>query len=489
MAETPAARILVADDERSIRWVLGEALRADGHEVLEATGGEEALAVLGRGDVDLAFLDIRMPEPTGLEVVTRAKADGCRTTIVVMTAQATMSNAVEAMKRGAYDYLTKPFDLEVVRMLVGRALETRRLNSDVDHLTRELRRRSEGDIDLVGQSPAMQSIYKLVGRVAKSDATVLVTGESGTGKELIARAVHFHSPRWQGPFVAINCSAIPRELLESELFGYERGAFTGASERRAGRFEQAAGGTLFLDEIGDMPVELQAKLLRVLQEREFTRVGGRETLRTDVRIVAATNQDLARASRAGKFREDLYFRLNVVPIHLPPLRERASDIPELIRHFIAKIHRDLGTDVVGVSPEAEKILVRHPWPGNVRELENTLVRAAVVAPGKTLVPDDLAMTSSSSVPPPVARSLPDAVRARAREVFASLGQVDPVDLHATLLAEFERPLLEVTLEKTGGNQLRAAQILGINRNTLRKKLLDLGLAARRTVPGPVDPAD
>ncbi len=483
MPEPVPARILVVDDERSIRWVLGEALRAEGHEVVEATGGEEALTALAGGDIDIAFVDIRMPEPSGLEVVTRARADGCRTTIVIMTAQATMSNAVEAMKRGAYDYLTKPFDLEVVRLLVERAIETRRLNSNVDHLTRELRRRTEGGIDLIGQSPAMQSIYKLVGRVAKNDATVLVQGESGTGKELIAKAVHFHSPRWQGPFVAINCSAIPRDLLESELFGYERGAFTGAVERRLGKFEQAAGGTLFLDEIGDMPLELQAKLLRVLQEREYNRVGGRETLRTDVRVIAATNQDLARASRSGRFREDLYFRLNVVPIQLPPLRERPADIPELVQHFIAKIHREFGTEVVGVSPEAEQILARHSWPGHVRELENTLVRAAVVAPGRTLMAGDLALSPSTSLPPSGGRSLPEAVRARAREVFSSLGSIDPVDLHANLLSEFERPLLEVTLEKTGGNQLRAAQILGINRNTLRKKLLDLGLAARRGGPG------
>src|SRR5581483_3895662 len=287
MSDKPGARILVADDERSIRWVIGEALRAEGHDVVEASSGTEAMAALERGDVDIAFLDIRMPEPSGLEVVSKAREMGSRTTLVVMTAQATMANAVEAMKRGAYDYLTKPFDLDVVRLLVERALDSRRLSSDVDSLKRELRKRYEAGVDLIGRSPAMQAIYKLVGRVAKNEATVLIQGESGTGKELIAKAIHYHSPRWQGPFVALNCSAIPRELLESELFGYERGAFTGALERRAGKFEQAGSGTLFLDEVGDMPLELQAKLLRVLQEREFTRVGGRESLRTDVRIVAA----------------------------------------------------------------------------------------------------------------------------------------------------------------------------------------------------------
>jgi two-component system nitrogen regulation response regulator GlnG len=476
-----STRILVADDERSIRWVLAETLGAEGHDVVEASSGAEALALLERGDVDLAFLDIRMPPPSGLDVVTRAKETGCPTTLVVMTAQTTMANAVEAMKRGAYDYLTKPFDLDVVRLLVKRALESRRLSADVDTLKLELRKRYEAGVDLIGRSEAMQAIYKIVGRVAKNDATVLVQGESGTGKELIARAIHFHSPRWQGPFVALNCSAIPRELLESELFGYERGAFTGALERRAGKFEQAAGGTLFLDEVGDMPLELQAKLLRVIQEREFTRVGGRESLRTDVRIVAATNQNLARAAKAGTFREDLFFRLDVVPIHLPPLRERASDIPELIRHFVEKINRELGTEVTGIAPAAEQMLVQHSWPGNVRELENTLVRAAVMAPGRTLMPGDFALAQTG--PAPVAgQSLGQVVQTRAREVFAALGNRDPVDLYANLLAEFERPLLEVTLERTGGNQLRAAQILGINRNTLRKKLTELGLIVKRSAP-------
>jgi two-component system nitrogen regulation response regulator GlnG len=324
----------------------------------------------------------------------------------------------------------------------------------------------------------MQNIYKLLGRVAKNDATVLIEGESGTGKELIAKAIHYHSPRWQGPFVALNCSAIPRELLESELFGFERGAFTGAIERRTGKFEQAAGGTLFLDEVADMPLELQAKLLRVLQEREFTRVGGRESQRTDVRIVAATNQELARAVRAGRFREDLYFRLNVVPIHLPPLRERKSDIPELIRFFIAKINRDLGTEMTGIAPAAEAMLLQYSWPGNVRELENSLVRASVLAPGRTLMPTDFALAEATP-PQTNGDSLAEVVRRRTRNQFEAHGERDPVDVYATLLMEFERPLLEATLERTNGNQVRAAQILGINRNTLRKKLTQLGLTPRR----------
>ncbi|MBY0273727.1 nitrogen regulation protein NR(I) [Candidatus Binatia bacterium] len=479
MSENSAtARILVADDERSIRWVLSEALTADGHQVSEAATGTDALAILNRGATDVAFLDIRMPDMNGLDVVSKAREAGCQTTLIVMTAQTTMANAVEAMKRGAYDYLTKPFDLDVVRMLVTRVLETRQLSSEVNVLKGELRKRYEVGVDIIGRSPAMQNIYKLLGRVAKNDATVLIEGESGTGKELIAKAIHYHSPRWQGPFVALNCSAIPRELLESELFGFERGAFTGAIERRAGKFEQAAGGTLFLDEVADMPLELQAKLLRVLQEREFTRVGGRESLRTDVRIVAATNQELARAVRASRFREDLYFRLNVVPIHVPPLRERKSDIPELIRFFIAKINRDLGTEMTGIAPGAEAMLMQYSWPGNVRELENSLVRASVLAPGRTLMPTDFALAEATP-PQTNGDSLAEVVRRRTRNQFEAHGERDPVDVYATLLMEFERPLLEATLERTNGNQVRAAQILGINRNTLRKKLTQLGLAPRR----------
>lgn len=478
MVHEHQADILIADDERSIRWVLKEALAADGHRVQEAKTGAEALAQLGNGNVDLAMLDIRMPEMNGLDVVTKAREQGCATTLIVMTAQTTMANAVEAMKRGAYDYVTKPFDLDVVRMLVQRALETRQLSSRVDDLRGELRKKYEIGVEIVGRSPAMQDIYKLLGRVAKSDATVLVQGESGTGKELIAKAVHYHSSRWEGPFVAINCSAIPRELLESELFGYERGAFTGAAERRAGKFEQASGGTLFLDEIGDMPVELQSKLLRVLQEREFQRVGGRDTIQADMRVVAATNQSLADAVRDGKFREDLFFRLNVVPINVPPLRDRAGDIPELIRYFIEKINRDLGTDKTGLAPDAEAELLQYSWPGNVRELENSLVRAAVVAPERTLMKTDFTLTETRPVPSGAGDSLAATVRARTDSQFEALGERDPVDLYANLLEEFERPLLEVTLERTGGNQVRAAQILGINRNTLRKKLVHLGINTR-----------
>ncbi len=473
----PAGRILVADDEESIRWVLERACTQRGHRVDVVATGADALAALRARPFDVALLDIRMPDLSGLDVLTRARDEHIDTLFIIMTAQGTMANAIEATKRGAYDYLTKPFDLDQVTHLVDRALELRRLTRDVERLRGELRQRHEL---VIGRTPAMQEVYKVIGRAAPTDATILIQGETGTGKELVARTIHLHSGR-QGPFLALNCSAIPTELLESELFGYERGAFTGAVERRIGKFEAAAGGTLFLDEIGDMPLALQAKLLRVLQEREFTRVGGRDPIRADVRIVAATNQDLEAAVRAGTFREDLFFRLNVVRITVPPLRDRRGDIPELIDFFLDKVNRELGTDIVGVSDEVRETLVRHGWPGNVRELENTLRRAAVLARGRTLVPEDLALTARPAPAAAAALPLEDAVRRRLTELLAA--DREPRDLYALLVGAVERPLIEVVLERTGGNQVRAAQMLGINRNTLRKKISDLGVALRRTATG------
>jgi len=308
---------------------------------------------------------------------------------------------------------------------------------------------------------------------------VLVQGETGTGKELVAKAIHYHSAR-NGPFVALNCSAIPNELLESELFGYERGAFTGAVERRIGKFEAAASGTLFLDEIADMPLALQAKLLRVLQEREFTRVGGRDAIRADVRIIAASNQDLEGAVRGGRFREDLFFRLNVVRIQVPPLRDRRGDIPELIEFFIDKVNRELGTTIVGVSDDARELLLRHGWPGNVRELENAILRAAVLARGgRMLVREDFDLAGQPRQLPAETLPLEEAVRRRLAELLHADAGAVPLDVHAVLISAVERPMIEVALERAGGNQVKAAEILGINRNTLRKKITDLGIELRR----------
>jgi two-component system, NtrC family, nitrogen regulation response regulator GlnG len=474
------SRIVIAEDEESIRFVLTRALEGRGYYVRAFAEGLPALAGLRAGSFDLAIVDIRLPDISGLDLLSRARDESLDIPFLVMTAESTMQNAIEAMKRGAFDYLTKPFDIEEVQLLVERALGVRRLSRMVENLKDEMRPQFTPGSGLVGKSPAMQEIYKTIGRVAESDASVLLQGESGTGKELIARALHFHSGR-SGPFVAINCSAIPRDLLESELFGHERGAFTGAVERTLGKFEIAHEGTLFLDEISELPLDLQAKLLRVLQEREFMRVGGREPIRSDARIISATNRDLAERVRKGRFREDLYFRLNVVPIHIPPLRSRRSDIPELVRFFMQKINRDMKVNIHGLAPDAERLLVEHSWPGNVRELENALIRACVLAGGRTLTATDFHFSADSGVPPTTAgdAALDEVVRRKLRDTLPAEAEALPKDLHATALSWVERPLLEFVLEKTGGNQLRAAEILGINRNTLRKKITTLGVSVKK----------
>ena len=474
---TSPGKILVADDEESIRWVLERACAKDGHTVHAVASGREALVALRERAYDVALIDIKMPDVSGLDVLTRAREDRVDTLFIIMTAQNTMANAIEATKRGAYDYLTKPFNLDEVELLVGRAMELRHLTRDLERLRGELEQRNEL---VIGRTSAMQEVYKVIGRVAPTDATVLIQGETGTGKELLAKTIHHHSER-RGPFVALNCPGIPSELLESELFGYERGAFTGAVERRIGKFEAAAGGTLMLDEIADMPLALQAKLLRVLQEREFTRVGGRDALRADVRIIAASNQDLEAAVRAGRFRDDLFFRLNVVRLTLPPLRERRGDIPDLIQFFIDKFNRDLGTAIVGVSDDGREMLMHHTWPGNVRELENALLRAAVLARGRTLVPEDFALAGQPRQSSAEVLPLEEAVRHRLAELLERNAGTPVGELHATLISAVERPLIEIVLERSGGNQVKAAEMLGINRNTLRKKITELGIEIRRPV--------
>ena len=476
MPATPG-NILIADDEESIRWVLERACAKDGHTVHAVASGREALAALRERAYDVALIDIKMPDLSGLDVLTRAREDHVDTLFIIMTAQNTMANAIEATKRGAYDYLTKPFNLDEVELLVGRAMELRHLTRDLERLRGELEQRNEL---VIGRTSAMQEVYKVIGRVAPTDATVLIQGETGTGKELLAKTIHHHSER-RGPFVALNCPGIPSELLESELFGYERGAFTGAVERRIGKFEAAAGGTLMLDEIADMPLALQAKLLRVLQEREFTRVGGRDALRADVRIIAASNQDLEAAVRAGRFRDDLFFRLNVVRLTLPPLRDRRGDIPDLIQFFIDKFNRDLGTAIVGVSDDVRELLMRHTWPGNVRELENALLRAAVLARGRTLVAEDFALAGQPRQSSAEVLPLEEAVRHRLAELLERNAGTPVGELHATLISAVERPLIEIVLERSGGNQVKAAEMLGINRNTLRKKITELGIEVRRLV--------
>jgi len=471
-----ATNVLVADDDPAIRLVLRHRLEAAGHRVEEAVDGRRALEKLRGGQFDVALIDIIMPGMSGLDLLSAARNEHLLTAIIVITAASTMSNAVEAMKRGAHDYLTKPFaNLELVVASVAQAAAVRVAMPEPAGLTVDI---AGGEI--VGRSAAMQEVYKLIGRVANSDASVLLLGESGTGKEMVARAIHFNSERGREPFVAVNCSAIPPGLLESELFGHERGSFTGAIDRKTGKFEQAGAGTIFMDEIGDLPLELQPKLLRTLQEREFTRVGGGEPLRLRARVIAATNQDLENAVGEKRFREDLYFRLRVFPILLPPLRQRLDDVPELTDYFIAKAAREMGTEVRSISAEARATLLSYHWPGNVRELENTVLRAALLAPGTAIRPEDIALGRAPARPVAHAGgSLDETVAGLLRGHIAALDDAQMANLYKNILAKFEKPLIEAVLERVHGNQLRAARQLGLNRNTLHKKINDLRIVIRK----------
>jgi two-component system nitrogen regulation response regulator GlnG len=467
---TPAVRVLVADDEPGVRWVLRETLEAEGFEVTDVDNGDAALAALCEAPHQLAFLDIRMPGPSGLELLERLQTLGSETAVVIITAQNTFENAVEAMKRGALDYLVKPFSVAEVKALAAKAVRTRTMERELRELRREVGRRNAPGDRLVGRSPELLEIFKTVGKVAARDVAVLITGESGTGKELVARAIHAASMRGEAPFVAVNTAAIPRELLESELFGHERGSFTGAVAARAGRFREAHHGTLFLDEIGEMPVDLQAKLLRVLQSGEVTPVGASESERVDVRIIAATHRDLDAAVREGRLREDLLYRLRVVPLHIPPLRQRRDDIALLAEHFVSRYAEELGMGRRFLAPATLAHLEAHDWPGNVRELENSIKRALVLSSGEVLAPEDFSFLVASGSDP-AAGGLTGLVE---REVSAALA-AGTSDVYRQILERVEKPLLEAVLAHTDGNQIRAAAILGINRNTLRKKVVELGI--------------
>jgi len=475
-------RILVADDEESIRWVLSKALKSKGYSVDLAIDGRQALSMIQDGSYDLAILDIKMPGITGLDLLDRIREQKKDLLVVIMTAEASMKNAVEAMKRGAYDYITKPFDLDVIDAILEKVGRAREVAGQVSMLKNELKQRYLVDKNIIGNSPVMREVYKTIGKVAASDVTVLVQGESGTGKELVARAVHFNSNRLGKPFVAINCAAIPKELLESELFGSEKGAFTGAVERKLGKFEQANQGTLFLDEIGDMPLDLQAKILRVLQEREVTRTGGNKSIPVDVRIVAATNQTLAEKVRLKEFREDLFYRLNVVPINLVPLRERREDIPLLVQYFLNRVCAEMDVPLRQCNEEAVSLLGRHSWPGNVRELENAIKRAVILSSDPLLTAADFSgMESVTGIEKPanLDASLEAIVDAKLRSSLNGIESLDNGELYSMVLEQVERPLIRIILEKTRGNQVKAADILGINRNTLRKKINELGIDMKR----------
>jgi two-component system nitrogen regulation response regulator GlnG len=474
-------RILVADDEESMRWVLSKALKRKGFSVDLAKDGDEALGMIQTTPYDLAILDIKMPGLSGLELLDRAREIKSDLLVVIMTAEASMKNAVEAMKRGAYDYITKPFDLDVIDAIIEKIDKAREMTSQVSLLKEELKDRYQLEKTIIGNSPAMRDIYKTIGKVAPSDITVLIQGESGTGKELIARAIHFNSKRIGKPFIAINCAAIPKELLESELFGFEKGAFTGAVERKLGKFEQANGGTIFLDEIGDMPIDLQAKILRVLQEKEVTRTGGSQSIAVDTRIVAATNQDLDEKVRQKGFREDLYYRLNVVPINLIPLRDRKEDIPLLLEYFLKKCCAEMEVPVKQCSEDAVRLLSDYSWPGNVRELENTIKRAVILSSDPLLSSDDFAALRphTGSLSRGEDLSLEALVEMKLRSSLGNLDKMESGDLYSMILEQMERPLIRFVLEKTRGNQVKAADILGINRNTLRKKIQDLGIEVKK----------
>ena len=449
-------RIVVVDDEPAQRELIGGFLTKQGHEVLLAANGAEALIHVRSRRVDLVLSDCRMPAMSGPELLSGIKAVNPEIPLVLMTAYGTVETAVQAMKDGAADYLAKPLDLEELLVRVARVTEQSRLRSEVRDLQRQLveRHRLEG---IVGESGRMQEVLALAKRVAPSGATVLIRGESGTGKELIARAIHFNSPRANGPLVSLNCAALPEQLLESELFGHEKGAFTGAVAQRKGRFEQADGGSIFLDEIGDLSPTLQVKLLRVLQEREFERVGGNKTINADVRVMAATHRDLERAMREGTFREDLYYRLNVVTIQIPPLRERREDIPLLLDHFLRKFAEKNRRDVTGLTAAARDALLKYDYPGNVRELENIVERAVLLCRGRVIDAEDL--------PAP------------ARPGQRSAAEPLPKDLPG-VLADIERQAIESALERTGGIQTQAAESLGISERVLRYKMRKYGLEGR-----------
>ena len=452
-------RALVVDDDEGIRWVLRRVLTEEGLAVSEADSIAAVEAVLKHELIDLVFLDVYLPDGNGMELL----ASGVLTMpVVILTAETTFGHAAEAYRTGAMEYLPKPFDLDEVRQLVHRQLPVRRPQPTAPKQKREL---------IIGRSPAMQQLFRTLGRVASSDLTVLITGESGTGKEMVARALHEKSQRAKKPFVAINTAAIPAELLESELFGHEKGAFTGANRTRAGRFEQADGGTLFLDEIGDMPAALQAKLLRVLEEGRVQRVGSSNSKTVNVRLLAATHQHLPKKIAAGEFREDLYYRLNVIPVHIPPLRERRDDIPELANHMLDQAASELGIRAPILLDDAADLLSRHDWPGNVRELKNVMRRLAVLTPGASITLSDVALAIGN-----VENSLQDeetlsqTVRRCIRQYLHQLGYAEASNLHQYLLEQVEPPLLILAMERCGGNQLKVAEMLGLNRNTIRKLL-------------------
>ena len=473
--------LLIDDDPVMTPGQLRQAFPTPPHRVEVAGTGAKGLQRAGAGTPDVILLDLRLPDQSGLEVYQQLRSIDARIPVIFITMAKGADAAIEAMKQGAYDYLFKPLDLHQLQQVVGEALEVaQRMRQPA--VVAETAKDPDVDGAIVGSCPAMREVYKAVGRVAAQDVPVLITGESGTGKELVARAIYQHGPRAKGPFLALNCAAIPENLLESELFGHEKGAFSGADRRRIGKFEQCSGGTIFLDEIGDMALALQAKILRLLQEQAFERVGGNETVKTNVRLIAATHRDLEAWSAEGKFRPDLYYRLGVFTIHLPPLRERGDDLPLLVHHYVRRFNRELGREVREVASKAMEKLGGYSWPGNVRELQSVLKQALLRSTGPVMIPAFL--PSPMGAPRTAALSADESAPLESfirRRLHAGSN-----DLYGETLRRVDQFLLPLALQSTGGNKVHAARILGISRLTLRTKLREMGLTDPKCVEGDED---
>lgn len=472
-------KILVVDDEESIRWVLGKCLEKEGYVVKYAENGSQAIDSASSNDFSSIVLDITMPDMNGFEVLTELRSRDIDPPVIIITAQNTVKNAIDAMKQGAYDYIAKPFDLDEVKITVERAIDSYD-NSKRLELLRSESTDTDTLHDIVGKSQAMLNIYKMIGRVAERDITVLVVGESGTGKELVSRAIHSNSGRREHKLVAVNIAAIPKDLLESELFGYEKGAFTGAAASKQGRFEEADGGTLHLDEIGDMPPELQTKLLRILEERKFYRLGSEKPTPVDVRIITSTNKDLEKEVSEGRFREDLYYRLNAITIQIPPLRKRTQDIVPLIEHFLNKYSQELGVGNRTLSEEAKELVLGYNWPGNVRELENIIKRVLVLTSDSIITKETLLEAAphleGSAKSDDEALNL--MISSELNHLLDTKQNSASGNIYEKIIRKIEKPLIESVLNITNGNKKKAAQILGINRNTLSKKIEELGLGGK-----------
>jgi len=463
-------RILIVDDDLSLCHFLTKALSQKGYQVIPCHNGREALDVIRGREADLILLDNKLPDRNGLEILKEIKRDHPKVSVIIMTAFGTTGTAIEAMRLGAFDYILKPFELDEISELVAKGLEAHKLMNKVVAIPALSEYKEDSD-QIIGKSKVMQEVYKLIGQVAESDVTVLIRGESGTGKELVARAIYQHSRRKDRPFLAINCAAIPETLLESELFGYEKGAFTGANRRRIGKFEQCDNGTILLDEIGDMSLSTQAKILRVLQEGEFERIGGNETVKVDVRVLTSTNRKLEELMKEGTFREDLYYRLKIMSITLPPLRERKEDIKELAEYFFHLYNRQLGTKVSHIDPSVFEKLVSYNWPGNVRELANTMNRSLILCKGEVMTAEDIIFDIEGEATSFANEEELENTLAKILDpLFTDILRLWGRGLHSNLLEKIEKFIIQKALIETKGNQVQAAKLLGISRNTLRHRI-------------------